>query len=115
MSCSGLHREFGHRVKSINVSNFNENEVESLRTGGNSAARKYWLKRYKPEDFAIPDPNQPSVVRQNKIREFMRLKYVEKRWVKEKKKKKKKKKKTKKKMTKKKGRSKKKSAKVVKK
>jgi len=96
MTCSGIHREFGHRVKSINVSNFTELETENLRNGGNEVARKYWLGRFKEGDFNIPDASQPVIVKNNKIREFMRLKYVEKRWLKEKKKKKKKIKKIKK-------------------
>ncbi|KAF8991158.1 hypothetical protein BGZ52_013355, partial [Haplosporangium bisporale] len=34
--CSGLHREFNHRVKSISASTFTSEEVASLQKGGNA-------------------------------------------------------------------------------
>lgn len=34
-ACSGIHREFSHRVKSISLASFTEEEVEGVRRGGN--------------------------------------------------------------------------------
>jgi len=81
MMCSGIHREFSHRVKNISMSTFEEAEVEALEKGGNDAGRSYWLKKYREGDFAIPDVNEPRVIREKRIRDFIRMKYLEKRWV----------------------------------
>lgn len=35
ISCSGIHREFTHRVKSVSMSKFTRQEVEALQKGGN--------------------------------------------------------------------------------
>jgi hypothetical protein len=42
----------------------------------NQNAKVYWLARWNPQDYPEPDNSD-----QSRIREFMRLKYVEKRWV----------------------------------
>ncbi|EYU24927.1 hypothetical protein MIMGU_mgv1a020162mg, partial [Erythranthe guttata] len=34
-NCSGVHREFTHRVKSVSMAKFNEEEITSLQAGGN--------------------------------------------------------------------------------
>ncbi|CAL5387047.1 unnamed protein product [Camellia sinensis] len=34
-NCSGVHREFSHRVKSVSMAKFNTEEVNALQAGGN--------------------------------------------------------------------------------
>nr|POE62360.1 isoform 3 of probable adp-ribosylation factor gtpase-activating protein agd14 [Quercus suber] len=37
--CSGVHREFSHRVKSISMANFSAEEVSALQGGGNEITK----------------------------------------------------------------------------
>jgi hypothetical protein len=39
-SCSGVHRQFGHRVKGISLCTFTSEEIESLKSGGNDVRVK---------------------------------------------------------------------------
>lgn len=39
-ACSGIHREFSHRVKSISLSTFSLEEVKALKEGGNEACTR---------------------------------------------------------------------------
>eukprot|EP01103_Thecamoeba_quadrilineata_P014254 TRINITY_DN419_c0_g4_i1.p1 TRINITY_DN419_c0_g4~~TRINITY_DN419_c0_g4_i1.p1 ORF type:complete len:390 (+),score=108.60 TRINITY_DN419_c0_g4_i1:92-1171(+) len=73
--CSGIHREFGHRVKSISMSTFKPEEITKMQTGGNDIARQIWLARWSPGEYPEPETGD-----QRRIREFMRAKYQEKRW-----------------------------------
>eukprot|EP01083_Nonionella_stella_P140635 431671_1 len=45
--CSGIHRKFNHRVKSIAVAIFTEKEVENIRNCGNALLNRKYLARYK--------------------------------------------------------------------
>ena len=74
-SCAGIHREFGHKIKSISFSEWNIAEVTKLEEGGNEAARVKWLDRWTKETFPEPDGTDLEA-----LREFIRLKYVEKKW-----------------------------------
>ncbi|CAE7602333.1 AGD14 [Symbiodinium natans] len=74
-TCCGLHREFGHKIKSISFSEWSEAEVAKLEEGGNELARAKWLDRWHAEAFPEPDGSDVEAVR-----EFIRLKYVEKKW-----------------------------------
>ncbi|CAE7304867.1 NPF8.2 [Symbiodinium sp. CCMP2592] len=74
-TCCGLHREFGHKIKSISFSEWSEAEVAKLEEGGNEAARTKWLDRWHAEAFPEPDGGDVEA-----LREFIRLKYVEKKW-----------------------------------
>jgi len=74
-TCSGIHREFGHRIKMISMATFKQEEIDKLKKIGNANARKIWLAKWTPSDFPEPD-----ATKQKQIREFMRLKYVEKKW-----------------------------------
>jgi len=74
-TCSGIHREFGHRVKSISMATFKPEEIEKLKRIGNDNARKIWLAKWTPSDFPEPDPT-----RHKQIRDFMNAKYVMKKW-----------------------------------
>eukprot|EP00026_Physarum_polycephalum_P004044 Phypoly_transcript_04061.p1 GENE.Phypoly_transcript_04061~~Phypoly_transcript_04061.p1 ORF type:complete len:662 (+),score=188.83 Phypoly_transcript_04061:146-2131(+) len=74
-ACSGLHREFNHRVKSISMTIFKPEEIKNLQQGGNAVARRKWLARWTPEDFPEPDPSDAQ-----RVKAFMKLKYIDKRW-----------------------------------
>eukprot|EP00435_Cladocopium_sp_Y103_P047501 s999_g14.t1 len=75
-ACAGLHREFGHKIKSISFSEWSFAEVAKLEeAGGNEAARAKWLDRWHKDTFPEPDGTDLEA-----IREFIRLKYVEKKW-----------------------------------
>jgi hypothetical protein len=74
-ACSGLHRELNHRVKSISMTTFKPEEIKNLQQGGNAVARRKWLARWSPEDFPEPDPSDAQ-----RVKAFMKLKYIDKRW-----------------------------------
>lgn len=74
-TCSGLHREFGHKIKSISFSEWTVTDVELLEAGGNERAAQSWQCRWRPEDY--PEPESGDM---DKIRDFIRQKFVEKRW-----------------------------------
>lgn len=44
-ACSGIHREFSHRVKSISLATFSEEEVAAVKAGGNDASNKLYMAR----------------------------------------------------------------------
>lgn len=46
-ACSGIHREFSHRVKSISLSTFSLEEVKHLKEGGNEACAR-WVRSARP-------------------------------------------------------------------
>ncbi|KAJ3122861.1 hypothetical protein HK098_002437 [Nowakowskiella sp. JEL0407] len=75
--CSGLVREFGHRVKSVYASLFTPQEIEFIQSGGNTAAKQIWMATWNPKTYPIPDVNDTLGVRA-----FMRTKYELKRWYK---------------------------------
>eukprot|EP00211_Chloroparvula_japonica_P001596 CAMPEP_0119123694 /NCGR_PEP_ID=MMETSP1310-20130426/3560_1 /TAXON_ID=464262 /ORGANISM="Genus nov. species nov., Strain RCC2339" /LENGTH=545 /DNA_ID=CAMNT_0007113551 /DNA_START=94 /DNA_END=1731 /DNA_ORIENTATION=+ len=72
-TCSGVHREFGHRVKSISMALFKPHEMEIMEKGGNDRARAIYLARWDERKY--PEPKSGDVSR---IREFIRQKYVDK-------------------------------------
>ncbi|KDO29191.1 hypothetical protein SPRG_05433 [Saprolegnia parasitica CBS 223.65] len=76
-ACSGLHREFSHRIKSISMSSFTDTEVFNIvKHGGNDAARKYWLAR-----FDINTQPSSNLNARDRIRNFIRDTYIDRRWV----------------------------------
>lgn len=77
-SCSGLHREFGHRVKSISLSQWDVKELESIKSaGGNMQAAKRWATL----PGALAQKQTPSAEDLAGAREFLKLKYIQKKWV----------------------------------
>ncbi|KAK4432006.1 putative ADP-ribosylation factor GTPase-activating protein AGD14 [Sesamum alatum] len=79
MTCSGIHREFTHRVKSVSMSKFTSQEVDALQKGGNQRARELFLKAWDPQNMRLTDNSTA-----DKVREFIKNVYVEKRYVVEK-------------------------------
>ncbi|EDR21589.1 stromal membrane-associated protein, putative [Entamoeba dispar SAW760] len=74
-TCSGIHREFGHRVKSISMATFKPEEITKVKTIGNENARRIWLGRWTTADYPLPESGN-----ERRIREFMKLKYQDKKW-----------------------------------
>uniref|UniRef100_A0A8R7PWZ0 Arf-GAP domain-containing protein n=1 Tax=Triticum urartu TaxID=4572 RepID=A0A8R7PWZ0_TRIUA len=75
LSCSGIHREFTHRVKSVSMSKFTTQEVRALEQGGNQRARDIYLKDWDWQRMRLPDNSKP-----DRIREFIRTVYVDKKY-----------------------------------
>eukprot|EP00899_Mesostigma_viride_P012637 jgi/Mesvir1/21374/Mv20858-RA.1 len=76
-ACSGIHREFSHRIKSVSMASFTPEEVKALQEGGNKVAKAHFFQTWSPHELPIPD----SSAKIDKVREFIRLVYVEKRFV----------------------------------
>ncbi|XP_024005703.1 uncharacterized protein LOC18029661 [Eutrema salsugineum] len=75
INCSGIHREFTHRVKSISMAKFTAEEVSALRAGGNERARQIYFKEWDSQRNAYPDGSNIF-----KLRDFIRSVYVDKRY-----------------------------------
>ncbi|KAG8078263.1 hypothetical protein GUJ93_ZPchr0007g3496 [Zizania palustris] len=75
LSCSGIHREFTHRVKSVSMAKFTTQEVRTLEQGGNQRARDIYLKDWDWQRMRLPDNSNP-----DRIREFIRTVYVDKKY-----------------------------------
>nr|GMD41389.1 probable ADP-ribosylation factor GTPase-activating protein AGD14 isoform X1 [Ipomoea batatas] len=74
-NCSGIHREFTHRVKSVSMAKFTADEVSSLQAGGNERVRQTFFKTWDPSRNFCPDGSNL-----NKLREFIRAVYVDRRF-----------------------------------
>ncbi|KAF9670315.1 hypothetical protein SADUNF_Sadunf13G0055700 [Salix dunnii] len=74
-TCSGIHREFTHRVKSVSMSKFTSQEVEVLQNGGNQRAREIYLKDWNHQRQRLPDNSKV-----DKVREFIKDVYVDKKY-----------------------------------
>ncbi|KAJ3699681.1 hypothetical protein LUZ61_003386 [Rhynchospora tenuis] len=75
VTCSGIHREFTHRVKCVSMAKFNSQEVDALQKGGNQRAREIYLRDCDPMQIKLSDSSNA-----DKIREFIRSVYVEKKY-----------------------------------
>ncbi|XP_020245867.1 probable ADP-ribosylation factor GTPase-activating protein AGD14 isoform X2 [Asparagus officinalis] len=75
VACSGIHREFTHRVKSVSMAKFTKQEVEALQRGGNQRARELFLSDWDAQQMRLPANSNP-----DKIREFIKAVYVDKRY-----------------------------------
>ncbi|KAI7993646.1 putative ADP-ribosylation factor GTPase-activating protein AGD14 [Camellia lanceoleosa] len=71
-SCSGVHREFTHRVKSVSMAKFKAEEVSALQAGGNERAREIYFKEWDPQLHSFPNSSS-----QSKLRDFIRCVYVD--------------------------------------
>lgn len=76
-SCSGILRGLNppHRVKSISMTTFTQQEIEFLQKHGNEVCKPIWLGLYDDRNLAIPDFRDPQ-----KVKEFLQDKYEKKRW-----------------------------------
>lgn len=75
MICSGIHREFTHRVKSVSMSKFTSQEVEALQNGGNQRAREIFLK-----DWDLQGRRMPNSSNVDRVREFIKAVYVDRKY-----------------------------------
>lgn len=73
-TCSGIHREFTHRVKSISMAKFTSQEVSALQEGGNERAKEIYFKEWDPQR-ASPDSSNVE-----KLRDFIKHVYVDRRF-----------------------------------
>ncbi|XP_062223732.1 probable ADP-ribosylation factor GTPase-activating protein AGD14 isoform X2 [Phragmites australis] len=74
-NCSGAHREFTHRVKSVSMAKFTAQEVTALQEGGNERAREIFFKEWDPHRNAYPESSNS-----DKLRNFIKHVYVERRY-----------------------------------
>jgi len=78
-TCSGIHREFNHRIKSISMATFSPEEIKRVQdNNGNEYARKVWLAKWSQSDFPVPEAGD-----RNRIKEFIKLCYQDKKWYQE--------------------------------
>ncbi|CAI0444507.1 unnamed protein product, partial [Linum tenue] len=74
-NCSGVHREFTHRVKSISMAKFSYEEVSALQAGGNERAREIYFKDWNEHRNSYPDGSNL-----HKLRDFIKHVYVERKY-----------------------------------
>uniref|UniRef100_A0A4W5MUL7 ArfGAP with FG repeats 2 n=1 Tax=Hucho hucho TaxID=62062 RepID=A0A4W5MUL7_9TELE len=76
-SCSGMLRGLNppHRVKSISMTTFSQQEVEFLQNHGNEVGRRTWLCVFEPKTDGCFDPRDSQ-----KLKEFLQDKYEKKKW-----------------------------------
>ncbi|KAF9617270.1 hypothetical protein IFM89_035214 [Coptis chinensis] len=74
-TCSGIHREYTHRVKSVSMAKFTTQEVSALQGGGNERAREVYLKEWDPQRHSVPDSSNVE-----RLRDFIRHVYVDRRY-----------------------------------
>ncbi|KAL2584098.1 hypothetical protein AAZV13_14G110300 [Glycine max] len=74
-NCSGIHREFTHRVKSVSMAKFTPEEVTALQAGSNERAKQIYFKEWNPLRHSYPDSCNI-----HKLRDFIKHVYVERRY-----------------------------------
>ncbi|KAK8597827.1 hypothetical protein V6N13_095224 [Hibiscus sabdariffa] len=74
-TCSGIHREFTHRVKSVSMAKFTSQEVAALQEGGNQRAKELYFKEWDPQRNSVPDSSNVE-----RLREFIKHVYEDRRF-----------------------------------
>lgn len=76
-TCSGILRGLNppHRVKSISMTTFTQQEIEFLQKHSNEVCKHIWLGLYDDRTSVIPDFREPQ-----KVKEFLQQKYEKQRW-----------------------------------
>ncbi|KAJ4958112.1 hypothetical protein NE237_025223 [Protea cynaroides] len=74
-TCSGIHREYTHRVKSVSMAKFTSQEVSALQGGGNERAREIYFKEWDMQRHSKPDTSNVE-----RLRDFIRHVYVDRRY-----------------------------------
>eukprot|EP00929_Paragymnodinium_shiwhaense_P010079 TRINITY_DN114568_c0_g1_i1.p1 TRINITY_DN114568_c0_g1~~TRINITY_DN114568_c0_g1_i1.p1 ORF type:complete len:720 (-),score=133.37 TRINITY_DN114568_c0_g1_i1:191-2350(-) len=72
-TCSGIHREFGHKIKGISLSEWNFGEVQRIEQGGNERNAKTMLGN-------VDSGEEPDASNLDGLRDFIRKAYVHKAW-----------------------------------
>nr|KYP49304.1 putative ADP-ribosylation factor GTPase-activating protein AGD14 [Cajanus cajan] len=78
-NCSGIHREFTHRVKSVSMAKFTSQEVSALQEGGNQRAKEIYFKEWDAQRHSFPDSSNV-----DRLRDFIKHVYVDRRFTGEK-------------------------------
>ncbi|KAI3495879.1 hypothetical protein L1887_38226 [Cichorium endivia] len=74
-TCSGIHREFTHRVKSVSMAKFTTQEVSALQGGGNASAKEIYFKEWDAQRQSFPDSSNVE-----RLRDFIKHVYVDRRY-----------------------------------
>ncbi|CAK9317436.1 unnamed protein product [Citrullus colocynthis] len=74
-NCSGVHREFTHRVKSVSMAKFTAEEVTALQAAGNERAREIYLKTWDPQRHSYPENSNL-----HRLRDFIKHVYVDRKY-----------------------------------
>ncbi|XP_041697497.2 arf-GAP domain and FG repeat-containing protein 1 isoform X3 [Coregonus clupeaformis] len=76
-TCSGILRGLNppHRVKSISMTTFTQQEIEFLQKHTNEVCKHIWLGLYDDRTLVVPDFHEPQ-----KVKEFLQEKYEKRRW-----------------------------------
>ncbi|KAI4350877.1 hypothetical protein L6164_005284 [Bauhinia variegata] len=74
-NCSGIHREFTHRVKSVSMAKFTSQEVSALQEGGNKRAKEIYFKDWDAQRQSFPDSSDV-----DRLRAFIKHVYVDRRF-----------------------------------
>ncbi|XP_051943106.1 arf-GAP domain and FG repeat-containing protein 1b isoform X3 [Hippocampus zosterae] len=76
-TCSGILRGLNppHRVKSISMTTFTQQEIDFLQKHSNEVCKHIWLGLYDDRTSVVPDFREPQ-----KVKEFLQEKYEKKRW-----------------------------------
>ncbi|KAG6643866.1 probable ADP-ribosylation factor GTPase-activating protein AGD14 isoform X1 [Carya illinoinensis] len=74
-NCSGVHREFTHRVKSVSIAKFSAEEVSALQAGGNGRARQIYFKSWDTRRQPYPDASNIQ-----RLRDFIKGVYVDRKY-----------------------------------
>ena len=77
--CSGIHREFGFRIKSVSMASFTPEEIQKLQSTNNDEFNRVWMAKWKSSEDPFPvrdDSNYNSRIA------FLRRKYMDKVWYK---------------------------------
>eukprot|EP00003_Mantamonas_plastica_P020160 TRINITY_DN3259_c0_g1_i14.p1 TRINITY_DN3259_c0_g1~~TRINITY_DN3259_c0_g1_i14.p1 ORF type:complete len:213 (+),score=41.42 TRINITY_DN3259_c0_g1_i14:536-1174(+) len=77
-NCAGLHSNMTHRVKSIGMASFTDEEVDRLKVGGNEFAKAAYLATFDQKKYSLPDPRNTE-----QLVDFMNAKYKLKKWYQE--------------------------------
>ncbi|KAL0029330.1 hypothetical protein WJX79_010629 [Trebouxia sp. C0005] len=73
--CSGVHRQFSHRVKGLSTSTFKPEEIKALEAGGNRIGAYTYLAKWSPSDLQKPTDRNTG-----KIKDWIDAVYVKKRF-----------------------------------
>ncbi|KAK8336131.1 hypothetical protein V6Z11_A09G101400 [Gossypium hirsutum] len=74
-TCSGIHREFSHRVKSVSMATFTAEDVAGLREGGNEHAKEVYFRQWDSQHQSLPDNRNVEG-----LRKFIKHVYVDRRY-----------------------------------
>lgn len=74
-TCSGIHREFTHKIKSPSMSTFKDAEIKELQSKGNAKAQQLWRARWREEEAHTPHSGDVE-----NIRKFIQWTYQQERW-----------------------------------